>query len=112
MLYNEGLPAFFGDDPGWPSLNFSRLFHRTGFRSVRGNPDFERLCSARLQAGTLDASACSPEGKRYRPWPKVVARALPAMKKWRTKAKFHRLETCATSHLDRRDVRDGAAEVR
>src|SRR5216683_3676675 len=35
-----------------------------------------RLCSARLQAGTIDSSTCSPEGERYGIFLRVVARAF------------------------------------
>ena len=31
-----------------------------------GHPSFRPLCKARLQAGNLDSSTCSPKGERYR----------------------------------------------
>ena len=35
-------------------------------KSLCGNLAFERICRARLQAGTVDSSTCSPKGERYR----------------------------------------------
>src|SRR6266704_2011286 len=37
-----------------------------GAQSLCGNAIFERFCRARLQAGTVDSSTCSPKGERYR----------------------------------------------
>jgi hypothetical protein len=50
-----------------------REFSSTGIRLggclCYRNPTRSILCSARLQAGTLDSSTCSPEGERYTPRP-------------------------------------------
>ena len=41
-------------------------------KSLRGNAVLERFCRARLQAGTVDSSTCSPKGERFR-WLRRVA---------------------------------------
>ncbi len=42
-----------------------RYRHRMAVLRVGVHPDFRRSCRARLQAGTVDSSTCSPEGERY-----------------------------------------------
>src|SRR6267378_4744296 len=47
----------------WPR---HRKFATLGFWSLCDNPVFGRFCRARLQAGTISSSTCSPKGERYR----------------------------------------------
>ena len=56
------------------------LRERAGFGLLRqcGNAVFERFCRARLQAGTVDSSTCSPEGECYRGWRGFATQTLQA----------------------------------
>jgi hypothetical protein len=59
-------------------------FLRQDILRLPGYLEFEWFCSARLEAGTLESSACSPEGERYSAQPNVgscVLRDLNARSK-------------------------------
>ncbi len=45
-------------------------------KSLCGNAVLERFCRARLQAGTVDSSTCSPKGERYRGPRRVATQTL------------------------------------
>src|ERR1035437_5734734 len=59
------------DAPRIPELGYRVCQRRRGITSrvverlIAKRTELKKLCSARLQAGTLDASTCPPEGGRY-----------------------------------------------
>jgi len=62
-------------------------------------------CSARLQAGTMDASKCSPEGKRYRPGPMLPLRLFSLFTVRSGNPKPKRLKPVLLHRLHRNDKR-------
>jgi len=63
------------DAPRVPELGYRVCQRRRGITSrvverlIAKRGELKKLCSARLQAGTLDASTCPPEGGRYKEQP-------------------------------------------
>ena len=63
------------DAPRVPELGYRVCQRRRGITSrvverlIAKRSELKKMCSARLQAGTLDASTCPPEGGRYKEHP-------------------------------------------
>src|SRR5216683_5480712 len=57
-------------------INPFRTFWRAGLQSLCEISNSARICSARLQAGTLESSRCPPEGGPYMTQTRVLTQTL------------------------------------